>query len=125
VAYHQQVIDELDKTLIPGAMNEELKALLVKLVRRSSRISSMPNAFRRQRGQIDRASTRLTTLAGLIVCGLSLAAAEPPDSQTHTVTIDCKTIQTGMSWKLTTQKRGEFTYISTFDPTMTAMLQVR
>jgi putative membrane protein len=31
VAYHQQVIDALDKTLIPGAKNEELKALLVKV----------------------------------------------------------------------------------------------
>jgi putative membrane protein len=30
VAYHQQVIDALDKTLIPGATNAELKALLVK-----------------------------------------------------------------------------------------------
>lgn len=31
VTYHQQVIDALDKTLIPGAKNEELKALLVKV----------------------------------------------------------------------------------------------
>jgi putative membrane protein len=31
VAYHQQVIDAMDKTLIPGARNEELKALLVKV----------------------------------------------------------------------------------------------
>ncbi len=31
VAYHQQVIDALDKTLIPGATNPELKALLVKV----------------------------------------------------------------------------------------------
>ena len=31
VAYHQQVIDALDKTLIPSAKNEELKALLVKV----------------------------------------------------------------------------------------------
>ena len=31
VAYHQQVIDALDSTLIPGATNEELKALLVKV----------------------------------------------------------------------------------------------
>ena len=30
-AYHQQVIDALDKTLIPGATNSELKALLVKV----------------------------------------------------------------------------------------------
>jgi putative membrane protein len=31
VEYHQQVIDALDKTLIPGAQNAELKALLVKV----------------------------------------------------------------------------------------------
>jgi putative membrane protein len=30
VTYHQQVLDALDKTLIPNAKNEELKALLVK-----------------------------------------------------------------------------------------------
>ena len=30
VAYHQQVLDAVDKTLIPGASNAELKALLVK-----------------------------------------------------------------------------------------------
>ncbi len=31
VAYHQQVIDALDKILIPGATNAELKGLLVKV----------------------------------------------------------------------------------------------
>ena len=31
VTYHQQVIEALDKTLIPGATNLELKALLVKV----------------------------------------------------------------------------------------------
>lgn len=31
VAYHQSVIEEIDKTLIPGAQNAELKALLVKV----------------------------------------------------------------------------------------------
>ena len=30
-AYHQQVIDALDKTLIPSAANAELKALLIKV----------------------------------------------------------------------------------------------
>ena len=30
VAYHQAVLDAVDKTLIPGAQNAELKALLVK-----------------------------------------------------------------------------------------------
>ena len=31
VAYHQQVIDAMDKTLVPNAQNAELKALLVKV----------------------------------------------------------------------------------------------
>jgi putative membrane protein len=31
VTYHQQVLDAVDKVLIPGAKNEELKALLVKV----------------------------------------------------------------------------------------------
>jgi len=31
VAYHQSVLDALDKTLIPSAKNEELKALLIKV----------------------------------------------------------------------------------------------
>jgi putative membrane protein len=31
VAYHQQVLDAVDKTLIPSAKNEELKALLVQV----------------------------------------------------------------------------------------------
>ena len=31
VAYHQQVLDAIDKTLVPGASNAELKALLVKV----------------------------------------------------------------------------------------------
>ena len=31
VAYHQQVVEALDKLLIPGATNEELKNLLVKV----------------------------------------------------------------------------------------------
>lgn len=31
VVYHQNVIEALDKTIIPNAKNEELKALLVKV----------------------------------------------------------------------------------------------
>lgn len=31
VAYHEQVLDAVDKTLIPNAKNEELKALLIKV----------------------------------------------------------------------------------------------
>jgi putative membrane protein len=31
VTYHQEVLDVIDKTLIPNSKNEELKALLVKV----------------------------------------------------------------------------------------------
>ena len=43
VAYHQQVLDAVDKTLIPSATNAELKALLSRSGPRSSRTSSTPN----------------------------------------------------------------------------------
>ena len=46
VAYHQQVIDALDSTLIPGATNEELKALLVKV--RPAFIAHLEHAKRLQ-----------------------------------------------------------------------------
>jgi putative membrane protein len=46
VAYHQQVIDALDSTLIPGATNEELKALLVKV--RPAFITHLEHAKRLQ-----------------------------------------------------------------------------
>jgi putative membrane protein len=31
VAYHEQVLDAIDKTLVPNAQNAELKALIVKV----------------------------------------------------------------------------------------------
>jgi putative membrane protein len=46
VAYHQQVIDALDKTLIPGATNAELKALLVKV--RPAFVAHLDHAKRMQ-----------------------------------------------------------------------------
>src|SRR6185295_9342206 len=46
VAYHQQVINALDSTLIPGATNEELKALLVKV--RPAFITHLEHAKRLQ-----------------------------------------------------------------------------
>src|SRR4030095_15182673 len=42
VAYHQQVLDAVDKTLIPGASNAELKALLVKV--RPAFVAPLPHA---------------------------------------------------------------------------------
>jgi putative membrane protein len=49
VAYHQQVIDALDMTLIPRATNEELKALLVKV--RPAFIAHLEHAKRLQASQ--------------------------------------------------------------------------
>ena len=46
VAYHQQVIDALDKVLIPAASNEELKALLVKV--RPAFVAHLEHAKRQQ-----------------------------------------------------------------------------
>jgi plastocyanin len=37
---------------------------------------------------------------------------------------DSKTIQPEKSWRFTAGKKGEFAYICTFHPTMTAILQV-
>ena len=49
VTYHQQVIDALDKTLIPGATNEELKGLLVKV--RPAFVAHLEHAKRLQASQ--------------------------------------------------------------------------
>ena len=49
VAYHQQVIDALDKTLLPGATNAELKALLVKV--RPAFVAHLEHAKRLQAEQ--------------------------------------------------------------------------
>ena len=59
VAYHQQVIDALDKTLIPGATNAELKALLVKV--RPAFVAHLEHAKRLQRRprNTDRACSHL------------------------------------------------------------------
>ena len=46
VAYHQQVLDAVDKVLIPSAKNEELKALLVKV--RPAFVSHLEHAKRVQ-----------------------------------------------------------------------------
>jgi plastocyanin len=47
----------------------------------------------------------------------------------HTATskaggFDSEVIQAEKSWRLTVQKKGDFAYVCTFHPTMTAMLRV-
>ena len=55
VAYHAQVIDALDKTLIPGAANAELKALLVKV--RPAFVAHLEHA-KHLKASLDGGSTR-------------------------------------------------------------------
>ena len=48
----------------------------------------------------------------------------------HTATsrdgvFDSKTIQAETTWRLTARQKGEFAYVCTFHPTMTATLRVR
>lgn len=48
----------------------------------------------------------------------------------HTATsqaggFDSEVIQTEKSWRFTVQKKGDFAYVCTFHPTMTAMLRVK
>ena len=48
----------------------------------------------------------------------------------HTATskaggFDSQVIQAEKSWRFTVRKKGEFAYVCTFHPTMTAMLRVR
>ena len=63
VAYHQQVIDALDKTLIPGATNEELKALLVKV--RPAFVAHLEHAKRLQASVSQELTVRIATFAAV------------------------------------------------------------
>jgi putative membrane protein len=54
VAYHQQVIDALDRLLIPGATNAELKSLLVKV--RPAFVAHLEHAKALQAGMAKRES---------------------------------------------------------------------
>jgi plastocyanin len=52
------------------------------------------------------------------------------DPVPHTATssdgvFDSKTIQPEKSWRFTAREKGEFAYVCTFHPTMTATLEVR
>ena len=66
----------------------------------------------------------LTVTAGDIVVWVN------KDLVPHTATskgrgFDSQVIQTEKSWKLTARKKGDFAYVCTLHPTMTAMLRVR
>ena len=88
VAYHQQVIDALDKTLIPGATNEELKALLIK----SGRFCRTPRA--REALAVVTRERPLTMAGGDSYCRTVSGFVQhnsrrgPARSETHTVAME-------------------------------------
>ena len=90
VAYHQQVIDALDKTLIPDAANAELKALLIKV--RPAFVAHLEHAKRLQASTMQRRLTvRIATFAaavGVVLCVMGPATGERAKPKTHTVTIE-------------------------------------
>ena len=49
----------------------------------------------------------------------------PHTATSKTGGFDSQVIQAETSWRFTVRKKGEFAYICTFHPTMTAMLRVR
>ncbi len=83
MAYHQAVIDALDKTLIPNAKNAELKNRLVK-TRHSWLTSSMPSRFNYE-GRADcevmvdvgRVSRRRNPTAAVLTVHVGLRCANP------------------------------------------------
>lgn len=89
VGYHQLVIDSLDKTLIPGATNEELKALLVKVRPAFVAHLNMRNACRRPWPRnADRAYRHSDRRSGpdLVLDG-RIRAGQNAEHKTRTVTM--------------------------------------
>lgn len=137
VTYHQQVIDALDKTLIPGATNAELKALLIKV--RPAFVAHLEHAKHLQASFTDNRpgpETHTVIIEGMRFLPEALTVAPGDtvvwvnkDMVAHTATsttggFDSKTIQAGLSWRFTIRETGDLTYICTLHPTMKALLRV-
>ncbi len=141
VAYHQQVIDALDSTLIPGASNEELKALLIKV--RPAFVDHLEHAKHLQASlqpavkehHHSRTHTvtiesmrfqpeRLTVSPGDAIVWINKDLV-PHTATSETGGFDSKTIQVDQSWTYTVRAAGDIAYVCAFHPTMKAMLHVR
>ena len=96
VAYHQQVLDALDKILIPNATNGELKALLVKV--RPAFVAHLEHAKHLQKstdGASVMVASRTLGIAGALVCAVVLASCaesegkpDRPLAKTHIVIME-------------------------------------
>ena len=131
VAYHQQVLDAIDKTLIPNASNTELKALLVKVrpaiaahLDHAKMLQASLNA--KHKATID--GTAFTPNRVSVKVGESVTWTNK-DPFAHTVTsrtggFDSKTIAAGSSWTYRATRSGEFPYVCMLHPTMRGTLIV-
>jgi putative membrane protein len=131
VVYHQQVLDAIDKTLIPNAKNDELKALLVKV--RPAIAAHLDHA---KMLQASLSANHSATIDGTAFTPprIRVRVGEPvtwtnTDPFAHTVTsrsggFDSKTIASGASWTYRATRAGEFPYVCTLHPTMRGTLIV-
>ena len=91
VAYHQAVLDAVDKTLIPGASNAELKALLVKV--RPAFVAHLEHAKKIQSlAQVGRSTSSSSPRRwGRCCSGIGPGAAAPAaEPATHTVVMEAR-----------------------------------
>ena len=132
VAYHQQVLEALDKTLVPAASNSELKALLVKV--RPAFVAHLEHAKKLQKGAP--AGHHVVTIADMRFQPATISVA-PGDTVTfvnkdivpHTATstgvFDSQTMDVGASWRHTFRKAGEFGYTCSYHPTMAGVVRAK
>jgi putative membrane protein len=133
VAYHTQVLEAIDKTLIPGARNAELKALLVKV--RPAFVAHLEHAKHLQASLAKDGEDHTITMeaARFSPATLTVAAGDTvtwvnKDLMPHTVTsaaFDSGTIAAGKSWSFTFKSKAELGYACAFHPTMTARVRVQ
>jgi putative membrane protein len=134
VAYHQAVLDALDKILIPGATNAELKALLVKV--RPAFIAHLEHARHLASSLTGKPvthtvvvdSSRFSPAELTVNVGDSIVWVNK-DIVAHTATsvkpgFDSKMIQPGASWRFTSTTRGVFEYSCSYHP-MNGILRVK
>jgi putative membrane protein len=131
VVYHQQVLDAIDKTLVPNASNAELKALLVKV--RPAIAAHLDHAKTLQASLSAKHTATIDGTAFMpkrisVKVGDSVTWTNK-DPFAHTVTsraagFDSKTMASGASWTYRATRAGEFPYVCTLHPTMTGTLIV-
>jgi putative membrane protein len=130
VVYHQQVLDAIDKTLIPNASNAELKALLVKvrpaIAAHLDHAKMLQTTLSGKKVSIDGTAFKPTTLR--VKAGDSITWTNE-DPFAHTVTsraggFDSKMLASGRSWTYQATRAGEFPYVCTLHPTMKGTLIV-